>query len=130
MPGGRNTVYEERFCEEVVEHCQDGSSLTSFAAQIGVSRTTITNWGKEHEEFLVACARAKAASGAWWEKRGREIAMTGGGPGAAQLAMFGMKNMGAEDWKEAAQIDHTSSDRSMSPTLADFYGGHERGGDA
>jgi hypothetical protein len=110
---GRPSKYDPAYCDQVVDHSADGASLTSFAAEIDVSRSTITEWCNEHPEFSAACARAKAKCAAWWESRGRSIAKDGGGPGAATVVMFGMKNMGSDDWKEAAQIDHTSSDGSM-----------------
>jgi len=112
---GRPSLYDPSYCERVVEHMQDGASLTSFAAEIDVARSTINEWMSKHPEFSEACARAKAKSAAWWEKQGRSIALTGGGPGAATMTMFGMKNMGGEDWKDASQIDHRSGDGSMTP---------------
>lgn len=124
-PGeGRPSKYDPAYCEAVIEHMADGASLTSFAASIRVARATVTLWMGEHEEFLAAVHVAKALCAAWWEKTGRTIAAGGGGPGASTVAIFGMKNMGADDWKEASQIDHRSGDRSMSPpSLADFYAG-------
>lgn len=115
MTAGRPSKYLPEYCEQVVTHMEDGASLTSFAAEIDVARSTINEWMAEHPEFSEACARAKAKSAAWWEKQGRSIASQGGGPGAATMTMFGMKNMGADDWKEASQIDHRSGDGSMTP---------------
>jgi hypothetical protein len=112
---GRPTKYDPKFCAMVVEHMAEGASLTSFAAEIEVARSTINEWMGAHPEFSEACARAKAKSAAWWEVQGRSIAIAGGGPGAATMVMFGMKNMGGEDWKDASQIDHRSGDGSMTP---------------
>lgn len=112
---GRPTKYDPAYCDQVVAHAQDGASLTSFAAEIDVARSTINEWMGEHPEFSEACARAKARAASWWESRGRSIAKDGGGPGAATMVMFGMKNMGGEDWKDASQIDHRSTDGSMTP---------------
>jgi hypothetical protein len=112
---GRPSTYRAVYCEQVVEHLSQGASLTSFAAEIGVARSTINEWMSAHPEFSDACARAKAKCAAWWERQGREIAQEGGGNGSATLVMFGMKNMGAEDWKDASQIDHRSTDGSMTP---------------
>lgn len=122
-PGeGRPTKYDPAYCEAVIEHMEGGASLTSFAASISVARSSINEWMGAHPEFSEAVNVAKAKCAAWWEERGRQIAQGGGNSAAATLAVFGMKNMGADDWKEASQIDHRSGDRSMSPpTLADFY---------
>ena len=114
-PVGRPSLYDPRYSDEVVEHMATGASLTSFAAEIDVARDTITEWGNAHEEFSVAVKRAKAKCAAWWEKRGREIAEKGGAPGASTLAIFGLKNMSPDDWADASQVDHRSTDGSMTP---------------
>lgn len=123
-PGeGRPSKYDPLYCRTVVEHLTDGSSLTSFAASIDVARSTINEWMAAYPEFSEACARAKAKASAWWERQGRLIAANGGSSAQGSMAQFGMKNMGADDWKESSQIDHRSGDGSMSPpTLAEFYG--------
>lgn len=121
---GRPSKYDPAYCDAVIEHMTEGASLTSFAASIRVARSTINEWMSVHPDFSEAVHVAKALCAAWWEKTGRMIAAGGGGPGASTVAIFGMKNMGADDWKEASQIDHRSGDRSMSPpSLADFYAG-------
>lgn len=114
-PVGRPSLYDPAYCEQVVAHMAEGASLTSFAAEINVSRATLNVWMADHAEFLEAANAGKAKCAAWWEKVGRSIALTGGGPGAATLAVFGMKNMGKDDWTDASQVDHRSSDGSMTP---------------
>lgn len=99
---GRPSKYSEAYCDAVVEHLADGASLTSFAAEIGVARSTINEWIGEHPEFSEACARAKAKCAAWWERANRHLAVTGeGSQGAIAL---GLKNMAADDWKEKQLI--------------------------
>jgi hypothetical protein len=99
---GRPSKYSEAYCDDVVAHLAEGASLTSFAAEIGVARSTINEWIKEHPEFSEACARAKAKCAAWWEKANRKLAVTGEGcQGAIAL---GLKNMAADDWKEKQLI--------------------------
>lgn len=104
-PVGRPSKYSAAYCTEVIGHMQEGASLTSFAAEIGVSRATLNVWMGEYPEFLEAANVGKAKCAAWWEKAGRNIALGGGGPGASTLAVFGMKNMGADDWKDKTETD-------------------------
>lgn len=115
MPAGRPSTYDPKYCQMVLEHCANGASLSSFAAEISVARSTINEWMEHHSEFSEAVGAAKAKCAAWWEQRGRAIAQEGGGPGAATLVIFGLKNMGADDWCERKEIDHKSSDGSMTP---------------
>lgn len=105
---GRPSLYKPEYCRDVVEHCKDGASLTSFAAEIGVCRDTISEWMKAHDDFSVAAKCAKARAAAWWEKAGRSTATTG--EGNATLCMFGMKNMGGGDWADKQQFEHSGPD--------------------
>jgi hypothetical protein len=55
----------------VEEHCRDGRSLTSFAAEIGVCRDTINEWRKVHPQFSAACSRALTRAQTWFEEQCR-----------------------------------------------------------
>ena len=48
---GRPSVYDPAFCDEIVEFCSQGFSITAYAGSIGVSRRTITEWTTVHEAF-------------------------------------------------------------------------------
>lgn len=102
---GRPSKYDPSFCELVVEHCKEGASLTSFAAEVGVCRDTVSEWMAVHEDFSVAASRAKAACAAWWERVSRQNALSG--EGNATLCVFGLKNMGAADWSDKQQVEHS-----------------------
>lgn len=107
MPAGRPSKYQESYCDLVIEHMAEGASLTSFAAEIGVARDTISEWAVQHEEFSVAVKIGKAKCAAWWEKIGRSNAISG--DGNATLVIFGLKNMAAEDWREKTEQHVTFS---------------------
>lgn len=117
----RPMIYRPEFCEAVIQHMREGASLTSFAASVGVARSTINFWIGEHPDFADAVGVAKAACAAWWEGVARQNAVTGAGN--ATLTVFGLCNMGRDDWRQRQEIDHSSSDGTMSPgrTLDDFY---------
>lgn len=72
MPAGRPSDYKPEYCDAVIARQAEGWSLAEFAANVGVARQTIDNWGVSHPEFLEALSRAKAAEQAWWERAGRE----------------------------------------------------------
>ncbi len=107
-PVGRPSKYKETYCDLVIESMSEGKSLTAFAADIGVARDTITEWADVHPEFSAAVKRGKAKCAAWWEERGRIMAQNGGGPGQATAVIFGLKNMGRDDW--ADRHEHTGAD--------------------
>ena len=106
---GRPSKYRDTYCNEVISHMSEGASLTSFAGEIGVSRDTVSEWMKAHPEFSVAVHVGKAKCAAWWERAGRNIAMGNGGPGASTLAVFGMKNMAPDDWKDKTEVEHSGA---------------------
>ena len=116
MPIGRPTKYEQRFCDMGIEHMSEGASITSFAAEIGVCRATITVWMDEHPEFLAAVKAGKAKCAAWWEKLGR-LGASGAQPVNPTLVVFGLKNMSPDEWRDKQEHDHTSSDKSMTPNF-------------
>lgn len=105
-PGGRPTKYLEEYCDRVIEYCGEGSSLTSFAGEIGVSRRTLTAWCHVHPDFADACEVAKARACRWWEQQLRGVASGEGGPGAATAAIFGVKNFGDLDFSDRRQLEH------------------------
>ena len=107
MPAGRPSDYQEEYAERVVTFCADGYSLTAFAGEIGVARSTINEWMAVYVEFSEAVSRAKAKRARWWEDRAREIAQKGGPGGQATMVIFGLKNHAADDFKEVTRQEHT-----------------------
>lgn len=99
---GRPSKYDPAYCDAVVEHMAQGASLTSFAASVGVCRDTISEWASKHDEFSAAVKRGKAVCAAWWEDLARKGAQ--GGDANPTLCIFGLKNMGADDWREKSLI--------------------------
>ena len=110
MAGGRPTKYDPAYCDEVVQHCATGASLTSFAAEIDVCRDTISEWQSVHPEFSAAVKRAKAKCAAWWERQARTGASIGG-DGNPTLCIFGLKNMAPDDWREKQEVQHSGGVR-------------------
>lgn len=114
MAAGRPSKYKETYCNEVITHMSEGASLTSFAAEIGVARSTINEWMSEFPAFSEAVNKGKAKCAAWWERQGR-LGATGLAQVNPTLVIFGLKNMAGDDWRDRKDIDHTSSDGSMTP---------------
>ena len=106
MPAvGRPSKYKPTYCNEVITHCSEGASLTSFAAEIGVARSTINEWIEHYPEFSEAVKKAKAKCAAWWEKVNRANALEG--KGNATSCIFGLKNMAPDDWADKQQFEHS-----------------------
>lgn len=125
-PVGRPTKYEPRFCDEVMADMAEGYSLTAFAGKIGVSRGTLNEWAEAHPEFSEAVSRAKAARLRKWEALGLGVAANGsGGPGAATVIVFGLKNMGDDEWTAPDKVEH--SGRVDTVTTVELVGPDDQG---
>lgn len=103
MTTGRPSKYLEIYCDTIVAHMENGASIASFAASIGVARSTVQEWEAVHSGFSVAVKIGKAKCAAWWEDRLRSIAVSGGATGQAAATIFGLKNMASEDWREKVE---------------------------
>jgi hypothetical protein len=110
MPTGRPTKFEGSYCQAVIAAGELGYSLTSFAGQIGVARSTINEWMDHFPEFSEAVKQHKAKRSLWWEDRLRAIAQEGGGPGAVTAVIFGLKNVAPEDFADRVVNEHTGKD--------------------
>jgi hypothetical protein len=86
-----------RFSGDVIEAIAQGFSITAYAGKIGVDRTTIDEWRKRHPEFSLTISRAMAARLLFWEKCG-----LGGQSSRATMVIFGLKNMGGDEWARQA----------------------------
>ena len=89
-PIGRPTIYEEKFCQMLIDHMAEGMSMESFGGMIGVSRQSLHTWTKKHAEFLYAKQVGISKSQLWWEKAGRQGMFKGGF--SSSVWIFSMKN--------------------------------------
>jgi hypothetical protein len=106
---GRKSLYKEAYCNEVISYLAEGHTLAAFAGHIGVDPSTVHDWVKAHPEFAAAHKIAKAKSLAFWE--GQLIAAAKGeNKGAPAILIFGVKNRGAEYWRDVQSLEHTGKD--------------------
>ncbi len=103
-------AYRPAHCAAVVAHMATGASLTSFAAEAGVSRATVDGWIADHPDFAAAVELGKAKCAAWWEDVHRRIATDGGKTGSVQACALGLRNMAAQDWGERADAGAAAGD--------------------
>ena len=118
MERGRPSKYDPAFCAQVLPFMEQGYSTTALAGHLGVSRQTLYNWMDEYPDFFDAVKEGVAASAIWWENCLRNNAMKG--DGNATSAIFGLKNRASDDWREKRDVDHTSSDGTMTPKPLDL----------
>jgi transposase len=68
-PVGRPTLYDPKYCEEVVTLGRIGKSVEQIASNLNVSLRTMYLWRDTHEEFMHALDDAKTYEQAWWEEQ-------------------------------------------------------------
>lgn len=112
-PVGRPSKYDPAFCQVAVEFLAEGYSVKALAGHLSVAYSTVKKWGDENPEFSAALKTGQAKAALWWEDTLRQVGRTGQGSAAA--AIFGVKNRSQELWKDKQEMDHTSSDGSMTP---------------
>ena len=68
-PVGRPSLYDPKYCEEVIAYGKLGKSIEQIASILNVSLRTMYSWRDSHEEFLHALEDAKTYEQAWWEEQ-------------------------------------------------------------
>lgn len=102
-PGGRPTKYDPKYCDMIIETMSTGLSMTAFAGEIGVARSTINEWIANYPEFSEATRVAKAKRTLALE---RQMLSATSGPGVT-ARMFALKNADPDEWREKQQVEHS-----------------------
>jgi hypothetical protein len=108
---GRPTGYNEHMGREVLSLMASGLSLTASMAELGFSRQTAYEWIGRHPEFSDAVKIGQAKRQLFLERR---LLSAEQGP-VVTSSIFALKNTGTGDWRDKQEVDHTSSDGSMTP---------------
>ncbi len=89
-----------------------GGSDLKMRVELGISDTAWYTLLKDSAEFNLVIKRARELSIVWWEEAGQSLT-TGEIKGSAVTWIFNMKNRCG--WRDQSNINHSSSDGSMSP---------------
>jgi len=68
-PVGRPSLYDPKYCEEVIALGRIGKSIEQIAANLNVSLRVLYDWRDKHPEFLHAMEDCKTYEQAWWEEQ-------------------------------------------------------------
>ncbi len=147
--GGRPTSYKQEYAEQAYKLCLLGATDKEMANFFGVSEQTLNAWKKAHAAFLESITRGKMLADAEvaeklfhrakgysheavkiFNHQGVEMVVpyVEHYPPDTQAASLWLRNRQPAKWRDKQEIDHTSSDGSMSPqgrTLDDFYKDHD-----
>src|ERR1035437_6469690 len=62
------SMYDESFCNQLLDWCSQGRSIESFAAEINVIPDVFSLWVKEHINFEMCVHVGYWKSYAYWEE--------------------------------------------------------------
>lgn len=119
MPAGRPSKYSEAYCNEVIDFMGQGFSLTAFAGEIGVARSTINVWMQAHPEFSEAVQKGQAKRVQFLE---RGLLSGDTGPRVTSH-IFALKNAGPEEWRDKVQIGGDPDNPVRHAIQVTFVGG-------
>lgn len=136
---GRPTSYKAEYAELAYKFCLLGASDERMAELFDVALATIHNWKHDHPDFLDALKRGKdiadaqVAASLYHRALGYshpevDIKVIDGTivktdlvkhyPPDTGAAMAWLKNRQPRQWRDKQEIDHTSTDGSMTPKPA------------
>ena len=145
MPAGRPSEYDPAFAKQAQKLCELGATDQELADFFDVDVRTIYRWKHNHDEFCQALKSGKAVCderverslyqrAIGYEQEEVKIFMPANAanpvyaPYRAKVApdvtaaIFWLKNRRSQDWRDRKDIDHTSSDGSMTPKGFDASG--------
>lgn len=109
---GRPTDFKKAYGDEILSLMAGGLSLAASAAELGFHRQRVYEWMERHPEFADTVKLAQVKRQLFLERR---LLSADSGP-VVTSTIFALKNAGPEDWREKQEVDHKSSDGSMTPT--------------
>lgn len=96
MPAGRPTLYDPKYCDEVVDFMGQGYSYTAFAGHLRINLDTLYEWQKVHPEFSEATKIARQVRCATLE---REMLESDVSP-RITARIFALKNAAPHEWRD------------------------------
>lgn len=140
---GRPTDYKAEFAKQAEKLCQLGATDQELADFFEVDARTIYRWKHDHDDFCQALKAGKEVAderverslyqrAIGYEQDEVKIFMPGGAsepvyaPFRAKIApdvtaaIFWLKNRRKDEWRDKQEVDHTSSDGSMTPTRVEL----------
>jgi hypothetical protein len=101
----RPTKYDPDYCDHVIAIMGEGLSLTAFAGEIGVARSTINEWMGANPAFSEAVRVGQAKRVTYLERT-----MLDGDAGPKITArIFALKNADPEEWRDKREVEHSGS---------------------
>jgi len=102
----KDSQYQDKYCQMLVNHRNEGKSLASFGKVIGISWLTIRKWIEAHEDFREASEIADVVALDHWEELAYDQ-VTGDIKGSSSVLLAMMKNNFPDFYKDKSEVDVT-----------------------
>ncbi len=109
MSAGRPSLYSPDMCERIIEAGKQGMAVAEMASELGVAKSTLYLWAKEHPEFSDSFTSAQDEAEAWWARnlRGGLQKAPSEYQGPANLKYMAQR---FKEWSEKSTQEHTGVD--------------------
>lgn len=104
-PGGRPTIFEERFGDEILGLMAEGLSLAAAAAELNIHRQRVYDWAEKHPEFADTVSLARGKRQLFLERR---LLAASEGP-IVTSSIFALKNAAPDDWRDKQETEHSGN---------------------
>lgn len=112
MPGGRPTKYKAEFAEQAGKLCLLGATNEDLAKFFKVAVSTVDKWISEKPGFSGAIKENREDADHLVAKSLYQTALEGN----TTAQIFWLKNRQRNRWRDKQEIDHQSTDGSMTPS--------------
>jgi hypothetical protein len=150
MAAGRPSKYKAEYATQAHKLCLLGATDDELADFFEVSASTLNLWKLSHKPFSESIKKGKAAADSevasklfhratGYEHPDLDIRVVSGRivqteltkhyPPDTTAAIFWLKNRQPKQWRDKQEVDHTSSDGSMTPTRIELVAYHGDGDD-
>ena len=113
---GAPTKYNTEMNEQVTKLCLLGATEEELAKFFNVCPATITNWKREHPEFLASIKEGRSEADAKVAKSLYQTALSGN----TTAQIFWLKNRRSKEWRDKQQIDHTTDGDAITGLSINF----------
>ena len=108
------TLYDPKYCDQIIEFMAKGYSIGAFAGEIRVHRGTIYRWREEHPDFDEACMIGKAVRTRKLEQDFLET----DSPAVVRSRAYALKNADEEEWRDKREVQHSAPGGAALPGIA------------
>lgn len=102
------TLYDPKYCDEIVAFMQQGYSIGAFAGKILVNRMTLYRWRKDHPDFDEACTIGMAARTCKLE----EDLLATENSAVVKSRSYALKNADPIEWRDKREVEHSGKIQS------------------